>query len=65
MPCAIAGCPGAVGVMMSGSGTSVYALASADKPMQGIENVLVEFPDVKYFQCDLVHKGAAVGDWYE
>lgn len=54
------------GVMMSGSGTSVYALANADEPIEpNISSILTEFPNVKHFKCKFISKKDDVFTWYE
>ena len=61
---AIEDCSNVRGVMMSGSGTSVYALTAADEPIDGVSSLLKAFPNVRYFECDFVNKGSGVDDWY-
>ena len=73
----VRGDPGGGGVMMSGSGTSVYALlrrAQADKGKdeglssgraQGLAAVLEKHPSVRHFKCDFISKVDDVREWYQ
>lgn len=63
------------GVMMSGSGTSIYALVRSEegsseksssqisiKPI--IEKILEKFPTVLHFECELINKKDDLYTWY-
>lgn len=58
----------AKGVMMSGSGTSVYALVNAavskDKIAEKLVNVLKSFPTVRHFECQFINKVDDATSWY-
>jgi len=53
------------GTMMSGSGTSVYALEGVDTPNPlPVERVLSLFPTVKHFKCQFISKKDDIYSWY-
>ena len=60
-------------VMMSGSGTSIYALtkkvspgsAEAEKVKEGVESVQAKHGSVKYYECSFVAKADNAKCWYE
>jgi 4-diphosphocytidyl-2C-methyl-D-erythritol kinase len=53
------------GVMMSGSGTSVYALSSASSKKElDVASILTKFPSVKYFPCTFLNKKDDNQAWY-
>ena len=60
----------ASGVMMSGSGTSIYALVRSqeDSPQISIvpvvEKVLQKFPNVLHFECEFLNKKDDIYTWY-
>lgn len=61
---------GVSGVMMSGSGTSVYALrdkrfASGSGVPLPIDKILADFPGLKHFQCDFIQKENSIESWYK
>jgi len=56
------------GVMMSGSGTSVYAVLSKDDgkiASQQVASVLKDFPSVKHFSCQLLNKPDRADAWFQ
>lgn len=67
----------AVGVMMSGSGTSIYALVAKEQSNnddvskkdklseEAINNILQKYPTVKHFKCDFMNKSDDLKCWYE
>lgn len=60
--------PGASGVMMSGSGTSIYALVRSnypsDKVSMAVSEVLKAYPTVQHFQCEFLNKKDDIDSWY-
>jgi 4-diphosphocytidyl-2C-methyl-D-erythritol kinase len=60
-------------VMMSGSGTSIYALtkkvcpgsAEAEKVREGVASVRANHESVRYFECNFVAKADNGECWYE
>jgi 4-diphosphocytidyl-2C-methyl-D-erythritol kinase len=60
--------PGASGVMMSGSGTSIYALVRSnfptDKVSTAVSEVLKAYPTVQHFQCEFLNKKDDIDSWY-
>ena len=60
----------ASGVMMSGSGTSIYALVRSDQgtPVESVapavEKILEAFPTVLHFECEFVNKKNDIHTWY-
>ena len=60
----------ASGVMMSGSGTSIYALVRSEETSPQIsvvpivENILQEFPNVLHFECEFLNKKDDIYTWY-
>ncbi len=54
------------GVMMSGSGTSVYALETdaTSNPLP-VDRVLNLFPTVRHYKCKFISKKDDVYSWYE
>jgi len=61
------------GVMMSGSGTSVYSISSTagrsddtiSKEKRGhIDAVLAQFPNMRHFRCKFVSKKDDIYSWY-
>ena len=60
----------ASGVMMSGSGTSIYALVRSqeDSPQISIvpvvEKILQKFPNVLHFECEFLNKKDDIYTWY-
>jgi 4-diphosphocytidyl-2-C-methyl-D-erythritol kinase len=60
--------PAAAGAMMSGSGTSVYAVAQGvgeDTAQAAADSVLAEHPGCQFFQCSFLNKRDTVEAWYE
>jgi 4-diphosphocytidyl-2C-methyl-D-erythritol kinase len=59
---------GASGVMMSGSGTSIYAVVDsavpADRVNAGVNAVLKSFPTVQHFESDFLNKENDLLNWY-
>jgi 4-diphosphocytidyl-2C-methyl-D-erythritol kinase len=62
------GTEGASGVMMSGSGTSIYALIrqmkGEDSVPKAVEKVLSAFPTVRHFKCEFLNKKDDLESWY-
>jgi len=56
------------GVMMSGSGTSIYGLAKAenleDKIQGKIDDVLSKNPGLKFYECKFIGRDESVESWY-
>lgn len=59
---------GASGVMMSGSGTSIYAVVDSavpsDRVNAGVKAVLECFPTVQHFESDFLNKENDLLSWY-
>jgi 4-diphosphocytidyl-2-C-methyl-D-erythritol kinase len=60
----------AMGVMMSGSGTSIYAIVrggsgSKEQLEAAVGNVLKAFPTVRHFECNFINKVDDVRTWYQ
>lgn len=56
------------GVMMSGSGTSIYAVATKENAKVAsslVKGVLSEYPNVQHFSCRLINKADRADTWYE
>lgn len=60
--------PGASGVMMSGSGTSIYALVRSnfptDKVSTAVNEVLKAYPTIQHFKCEFLNKKDDIDSWY-
>ena len=56
----------ASGVMMSGSGTSIYALvkSEAGSVAGSVEKILQAFPTVLHFECEFLNKKDDLTSWY-
>jgi len=53
------------GVMMSGSGTSIYTLAKKGTgKIESIDKVLQKFPTLRHFECEFVNKEDCVKTWF-
>jgi 4-diphosphocytidyl-2-C-methyl-D-erythritol kinase len=60
----ISATPGITGAMMSGSGTSIFALSAADGPDIAVEPIMNKFPNLSYFPCNFVNKNVDITSWY-
>mmetsp|Transcript_7905 Transcript_7905/g.7952 ORF Transcript_7905/g.7952 Transcript_7905/m.7952 type:complete len:354 (+) Transcript_7905:98-1159(+) len=63
------GAIGAAGAMMSGSGTSIYALMPSNQgdsisTSKAVQAVLSAFPTVQHFECEFMNKKDDVNSWY-
>lgn len=53
------------GVMMSGSGTSVYSISRAGgDSSQRVQQVLAQFPQMRHFRCSFISKKDDIYSWY-
>lgn len=59
---------GTSGVMMSGSGTSIYALVRSDIPSDSVRaavaSILLVYPTVQHFECEFLNKKDDMVTWY-
>lgn len=59
---------GTSGVMMSGSGTSIYALVRSDilpdSVKTAVASVLDAYPTVQHFECEFLNKKDDTSTWY-
>mmetsp|Transcript_3675 Transcript_3675/g.5031 ORF Transcript_3675/g.5031 Transcript_3675/m.5031 type:complete len:356 (+) Transcript_3675:73-1140(+) len=54
------------GVMMSGSGTSVYALRSKSNPtVFPFDEIAAKFPGLRHYQCSFVGRTNDLTSWYQ
>lgn len=58
------------GVMMSGSGTSIYAMKSKSSNQITTQHfhedkLLAKYPNLKHFKCDFIQKTNDIYSWYE
>ena len=53
------------GVMMSGSGTSVYAITSTDSSKLPVDKIKSLFPTIRYYDCSFLNKNDDVKSWYD
>jgi 4-diphosphocytidyl-2-C-methyl-D-erythritol kinase len=56
---------GIAGVMMSGSGTSVYSLRTPSEVQYPTATIISKFPLMKHFPCEFLNRKNDVYSWYE
>jgi 4-diphosphocytidyl-2C-methyl-D-erythritol kinase len=52
------------GVMMSGSGTSIFTLSQNPIPQELIQTVLNNYQDIQHFRCQFLNRKNEINQWY-